>query len=485
MGVTTENRFDLRSVVTTSGMLAIGQLAIMVVSAIVQMILLATLSKEDNGQLFLIRRAVELVLVLTVDFGLNPIGMREIVQRPHDARSILGSLLIYRLVVWGILIPPLLAGTALFALDPMLVAMWCLYMLLAGRSSLLRYVYELERRASMKVTLPVAMTLLDVVLYALGLYLYRDHITVESVLTISVVSSLPGFFIVWATAGTSRPSIRDWTGTEVRTLLRAAIPVQATMVFMAVHDKVDAFLIRAVTTEEQVGIFGAAYQTLAPLTLVVPYAVSMALAPRIARDIAKEPQLTMSIVAVAMRFLLAAGVLVSTIVSILLPWILQVFTRGRYSDNYIEFFSLLWSVTPIYVTSFLGEVFIAMNSQRLNLLMVAILACGSLITGLILIPGYEALGASASKTITVTIAAVSGMLFLVRSGKSRAFATMPFTMIAVMVVSGAASYLLPLHFGMAASLTLAIPCSLASIVAFGLVRRSDLRNLRTILRPTS
>lgn len=485
MGVTADNRFDLRRIVKTSGLLAIGQIAIMVVSAIVQMILLATLSKEDNGQLFLIRRAVELVLVLTVDFGLNPIGMRELVQRPHDARSILGSLLVYRLVVWGLLIPPLIAGTAFFALDPMLVAMWCLYMLLAGRPSLLRYVYELERRATMKVALPVAMTLLDVVLYAIGLYVYRDQITVESVLMISVLSSLPGFVIIWATAGIGRPSILNWTRAEVRTLLTAAIPVQATMIFMAIHDKVDAFLIRAVTTEEQVGIFGAAYQTLAPLTLVIPYAVSMALAPKIARDIAQHRQQTMSIVSVALRFLIAAGVLVSTVVSILLPWILQVFTRGRYSDNYIEFFSLLWSVTPIYITSFLGEVFIAMNSQRLNVLMVAILAAGSMITGLILIPGFEALGATSSKTITVTIAATAGMLFLVRPGNSRAFAIMPINMVAVMCICGAASYLFPQYFGMATSLALAIPCCLVSIGAFGLVRRSDLRNLRTVLRPTS
>jgi O-antigen/teichoic acid export membrane protein len=248
-----------------------------------------------------------------------------------------------------------------------------------------------------------------------------------------------------------------------------------------IHDKVDAMLLQWFTDAREVGIFGAAYVSLAPLTSTVPLAASMAIIPVIAR-LAKEDWAECQRYAMTgLRFLVLIAVMACTVLSVLTPYVVELVSKGVYADNQLHFFLFLWMPLPIFILVYVQELTVALGRQKVNIPIAGTLALVTVVGGLIAIPQWHALGAVWVKLVSVVLGAFVAVGLFRRILGS--VLTLPFVgsiAIVSMVGVGTAVVLPPLLGTVPAALAAGM-VTFACAVLVGMIRRSDLHLVRRIL----
>ena len=137
--------------------------------------------------------------------------------------------------------------------------------------------------SKVKFGIPAAVTILDALLFLTAIYFQRDVLTPSRVIATFAVTALPGFITMMIVdrGRYVNPKFFEWA--ELKVIVREAMPVVVALMFVHVHDKIDALMISWFSPQAEVGIFGAAYVSLAPLTGTFPMALTMAVIPVIAK----------------------------------------------------------------------------------------------------------------------------------------------------------------------------------------------------------
>lgn len=478
-----EPRYGLASrILKGSAMLLFSQGATMVLYFLAQRIILSALTKEANGVLFGERRFVDFVVIMLVDFGMNGITMRRMIMQPDRAPVILSSTVAYRLMMF---VPAsLLSLGYAYAVGYSLVdvALWCFFLLISTRSGLIRYTYEMPFRSKVRFGWVAFLSILDAVLFLGMVWWWRDHLSPTVVIQAFVLSTIPGliFMIAYDRGRTIHPRFMEMG--EVRTLLRESMPVILAMVFIHVHDKMDAMFLQWFADAKEVGIYGAAYVSLAPLTNTIPLAASMAIIPVLAR-LAKENWAECQRYAVTgFRFLVVIALLSSTMLSVLTPYVIELVSKGVYADNHLHFFLFMWMPVPIFILVYVQELTIALGHQKSNIPIAGVLAVVTVIGGLFAIPMWQALGAVWVKLASVGLGAVVAVMLFRRilgTGITLQFVA---SIIVVLLVGILTAVWLPHVMVLPLAAAVAGAVTLAAAMLTGLLRTSDVRLIRSILR---
>lgn len=467
---------DMRRRALSGGILTLlSQALVMMLSLAAQRVILSTLSKEDNGELFLVRRTVELFSLLLIDAGFNPGALREVSRDRTQEQTILSTIGLYRVVVWILLVGALVAYELAIGADPTGVVLWSCYLLLAGRSSLLRYMYEIPQRSQMRFVLPLLCMVLDSALLTIGVYLYRDSLSPTVVLAIFAASVVPGMLLQAYGAGWRRVSFRFFRLEVLKQHAHLAFPIWIALVLMVVHDRLDALLLAVLAGKEAVGTYGAAYQMLVPFTTSLPVAAGSVLLPIVARLSQSDPSRASMYVATVMRLLMAAGLVIASVSTLFVPDLILLMTSNVYGDDAVVFTVLLWSMAPIFVITYAMDTMNAYGHQRLNVRIVAALALATVLSGVVVIPMYDALGASITKLVSVVIAGVLATVLVGRVINRSLRTSLIFRLVAAAAVCVALAVMLPwtVHRYVAGPVTLL--CSCATMFLLGIVRVTDVR----------
>lgn len=371
-----------------------------------QRVILSTLTKEDNGSLFVERRLGELILVILVDFGMNAIAMRRINVEPHRQKEIISSLLAYRFLMF---VPATLlaAGSAwVMGYEIQNVVFWCLAMFLMSRSGLIRYAMELPDRAQHRFVVPSIVTLLDGTLYAILIYWFRHELTTFMAIFLMIFAALPGFLITLMAGGRRVFFLRHVTSSEIRALVKASLPVVTSVLLLNLHDKIDAFFVEGLAGKIQAGVFGAAYSTLAPLTQSVPLTMALTLAPAIARASVENMAGCRQLALDGLRFTFSLAIVISSSLAIVSGAIIDFISDGVYRGHEVEFATMMWVGVPVFIQVYLCEVQIALGAQRSIIRSNIVLLAVTLIGCVTLIPTFGAQGAIVSKILSVASASV-------------------------------------------------------------------------------
>lgn len=467
-----------------------GGIAILVVQActiilyfLSQRLILSFLTKEENGILFAERRMVDLILVIIVDFGLNGIVLRKIIQEPERIGVFLSSLVAFRFVLWSIA-SVICVGVAIVLNHNVVdVIMWCLFLLLTTRSGLLRYALELPYRAKVQLRMIGAISIIDPVLFFVLVYVNRFSLTPSTVIMLFMLSAIPGFIVMAATDKARLMRLKNVEFGVIKEYVYAAIPVIASIVLVNLHDKIDAMFLDWFTNPTQLGIFGAAYTTLSPITGTVPLAVSAAVVPVVARLILNDPAKGKRYVWAAIRLLIAASVLICSLASLATPWIVELVSQGRYADNQSHFFVFLWMPVPIFLLVFIQELIIIYNKQKLNVPIAAVLAGVVVVAGLVLIPLYGAMGAIYAKLFAVVLGSATALYFLHRVVEDKMKTALLLRSLFLVVFGVTVSIWLPTIFSMQIAIILCGLSVMAVAFSIGLIQRSDIQLVVSVLRP--
>lgn len=461
---------------------------------IAQRLVLSGLDAESNGTLFLERRLTEVVVGLLADFGMNGIVVRRVAQQPHRAAEILSSAFYVRLGLWTACTLIVAVAGWMSALAVTDVILWCVYMLIASRAALLRYTLETRLRAASDFRLPSVLAVMDAAMFAALIIVWRNQLTPSVVIQAFVLSAIPGFISLLVI---DRGRSTSWVSSskrEMMSIIREALPVVSATLLIAVHDKIDAFIVEPFSGRAHVGVLGAAYTTLGPLLAVIPMAVSYAAMPDVARLLPSDESKGLDVAMGVMKHLLLISLLVTSVATVVMPVFVDVVTKGRYLDSVDQFVWFVWSAPFVALLVYAQELSVAVKRQSNLIRIASALVISTVVLGLLLIPSMQSLGAVIAKIITSVIgAAVSLWLlhatlgerlsatFVIRSG----LLTFVSAATALWLVNDDTSAVLSSVQGVGSLLgraALAVSAVLAFSMALGVLGREDLQRMRLGLR---
>lgn len=444
--------------------------------------ILSTLSKEDNGVLFFQRRVVDFLMVVLVDLGMNGVLIRRVVQEHHRASEILSSALVVRLVMATIATLLGMATAVYSGYPPIDAAVWAVYVFISARTTLGRYVLEVPSRTSGGFHRVSALGVLDAVLFTIGIWLVRDHLTPSIVILTYAVSALPGFVLMSAARSGVAIGVRHSSIAEIRQLVRESLPIVLSVGLIAVHTTLDTLLVEAYGTARDVGILGAVNAAIGPFLVVVPQAVSLVFMPEVARRIDEPQQRDASIIAM-LRVLVVLATCFAAAAIPLLPLFVQLVSAGRYSPDVAAFEWFLWSAPMAAVVVFVQEVSITLGHQRRNVAIASVLVFATALFGFVWIPQLLSVGAVIGRFCTMAVGALYCMWLLYR------FMAKPvdlWVVVRVVILVGGSIGISVLLRGLAMEpwmVAAAAFISTATVALLtGLVRSDDVRHVRSRLR---
>ena len=471
-----------KRVLTGSAWILGTQGLILVLVFLAQRIILSTLTKEENGTLAFERRMTDLIVGIIVDFGMNGIIIRRVVQHPDRAPQIISSAIAFRLVMW-IVATTASAGYALAAGYAVVdVVIWSLYLLIAARTTMLRYAAEAPYRTSSRFHVISILGVVDALLFTALIYVFRAQLTPFTVIAAYALSAIPGFTIlVLLDRGRFiRPSFVKWG--EIKTLVRESVPVISAVALVGLHIALDTFLLEWYGTKRDLGVLSAVYTSIGPFLVILPQAVSLAVMPEIARlgitEVARRRDIVLTIV----RLLVVFTVVIVCVAGPCIPVFIQMVSNGRYSAEYIQFFWFLWTAPFVAIVVFSQELAITMGQQRYNMWLAVGLLTFTIVFGFALIPILNSYGAVLARLATVTAGA--GICFVVlRRIVGEHLDLLLVVRICVVIIMGmVATTWLSSHVQAWVAIVGSVTAALVASVAMGLLVRSDIRFVNGLLR---
>ncbi len=483
MASTPNNERSLSARVLTGSAWIIGsQGAILLLVFLAQRMILSTLTKEENGTLFFERRMTDLIVGIMVDLGINGILIRRVVQEKERASLIISSAIALRLGMWTIatVISATYAYVAGYAVVDVVV--WSIYLLIAARTTMLRYAVEAPYRSTSRFHVISLLGVADALLFTGMIWWWRESLDVYTVIIAYMISAIPGFVILVALdrGRYIRPAFVRFS--EMKALLLESMPVIASVALLALHASLDTIVLEWFGTPRDVGVLGAIYASMGPFLVVVPQAVSLAVMPEIARTNADESKRRTDVALTVLRMLIVATVLLVCVAGPLIPMFINLVSNGRYAGENVQFYWFLWTAPLVAILVFSQEFAVTVGKQRFNLMIAGVLLASSIIFGLAFIPQLNSLGAVYSRLVTLIAGAGICVVILRRilgEQLDLLFVIRCCTVIAVgMLATTWLMYAVPVPVAIIGSCAVVM----ISAITIGLVRKADFILFTKILR---
>lgn len=391
-----------RRVVSGSLWMIGSQVFVLGLMFIAQREILSTLSKEDNGVLFFQRRIVDFLMVVLVDLGMNGILIRRVVHEPQRASEILSSAFALRSSMAIAVVILGGAGAVVSGYPPIDAAVWGVYVFIAARTTLGRYILEVPFRTTGRFNLVSALGVLDAVLFTIGIWIMRDQLTPSTVIATYAVGAIPGFVVLLIARAGVRMRLRDVSSTEIRALLKESLPIIVSVGLLALHTTLDTLLVEAFGTSRDVGILGAVNAAVGPFLVVVPQAVSLVFMPEVARRVHDVERRDGSILDM-LRALVVFSTCFAVAVVPFLPLFVEVVSAGRYAPDIDAFVWFVWTAPLAAVVVFVQEVAITLGHQRRNIAIAIVLVIATAVFGLTFIPELLSVGAVIGRFCTLAL----------------------------------------------------------------------------------
>ncbi|MBC8124495.1 MAG: polysaccharide biosynthesis C-terminal domain-containing protein [Candidatus Kapabacteria bacterium] len=454
---------------------------VLVLALLAQRIILSTLTKEELGTLAYERRMTDLIVGIIVDFGMNGIIIRRVVQHPERAQHIISSAIAFRLVMW-IVATAASAGYALASGYSVVdVMIWSLYLLIAARTTMLRYAVEAPYRTSSRFHVISILGVVDALLFTFLIYLFRTQLSPLTVIEAYALAAIPGFTIlVLLDKGRFiRPSFVKWT--EIKTLVRESIPVISAVALVSLHAALDTILLEWYGTKRDLGVLAAIYASIGPFLVILPQAVSLTVMPEIARLGTADIERRSGIILTIVRLLVVLTVLIVSIAGPCLPAFIQLVSNGRYSAEHIQFFWFLWTAPFVAILIFSQELAITMGQQRYNMWLAVGLLAFTIVFGFALIPMLNSYGAVLARLATLVAGAGICFVVLRRIVGEHLDLFLVLRICVVIAIGMVSTTWLSSHMSVSVAIIGSVASALVASVVMGLLVRSDIRFVNSLL----
>ena len=364
--------------------------------------------------------AVGIVLAPMTDLGMQLIVTREIARDERAAPRLAGIGLALKLFLAlcavGLLLPISLqrpAGTvfATFILGSSIIA--------TSFAEYFGYVF----RGLQRVELDAVLTLLQrLLVFAFGfmalLLLARVNGVAVAYWLGGTLAALLGY--VWLRRRFFTP-VLTVKRSEVRALLRQALPLGGAILFSIAYTRTAIFLLDALNGSTAVGEYGVALRLTEPLALI-PAAIMAAVFPALTHLLAQQGYAaTRALRLKTIGWLAIAGSAIALGGWFLGPWLIHLLYRDQYVGSTLPLQILALAALPTFINYALTHFLVAVRQQRLNLVFNIVVFGVNLLLCLWLIPRFGPGGAALTTVLSELLLLALCGFALSRSPVTRAW----------------------------------------------------------------
>jgi len=331
--------------------------------------------------------------VIATQMGVDGLVQRELVRRPADAGTILGTMTALGLGVaassW--LIIALIAETMVH--DPVMrtVVLWLGFLVLP--QALVGWEYLFQARSDLRPVV-IGQNGCFAVCLCLRAMLIMRHAPVTAFALVAVLERLGGSVVVLCWGARRHPYGRlRFDGALARSALAEAWPVWISMLLTTGYLKIDQILIVRWTGEAATGTYAAATR-LSELWWSVSTIVATAVLPDLVRASRESEQAYWSMMRKYMDASAALSVTAAAAMTALAPFLVRVFYGARYANAAGVLTIQFWSAVFIFLAVARGRHLVTSGRRLVELWF----SLGGMILNLaanaVLIPQFGALGAA-------------------------------------------------------------------------------------------
>lgn len=345
-----------------------------------------------------------------LDLGTGVYGVREVARDPSRVRLLAGQILSVRLMMLCVALV-LFYGSLLLLDKPatLKTVVAVQGIALVGFALTMDWVFQGVERMGILAVRNVAATALTLA----GILLFvHDPSDV-----IWAAAAMAGTSVIVALA-LGVPLVRTWGPLRLRGyradwphILRASLPIGASLFAMTIYGVTDQFLLGLLRTEQETGWYGAAYRVLTA-SLILGDILNQAFLPSLS-NAAGDRSLMVRRGRAFATTLFSVGLPVTAAGALLAGDLITGFAGEAYTPATTPLVLLMAAASATYVSKAFGDALVAWNHERAYLAVVATGAGINVVLNLVLIPPYGGTGAAAA-TVCSAVFVLAGQAVLYR-----------------------------------------------------------------------
>jgi O-antigen/teichoic acid export membrane protein len=195
----------------------------------------------------------------------------------------------------------------------------------------------------------------------------------------------------------------------IRSLATAAPTFLAIQIFATIYWRIDVLMLSKLGTVRDVGLYGAAYRIF-ELIVIVPQSLCLALYPQIVQAARSRANELQAVGGATLRYLVAALLPAAVAATVAGGRILEFLYGGEFTAAVTTLAVLVWAVIPYTWVRYHAYVLVAIDQQRVDLLLNVVMSALNVVLNVILIGRYGHLGAAIATLISIVC--YSGCQFL-------------------------------------------------------------------------
>lgn len=466
-------------VISGAGVQFVLQFIGQILALVVTRELLSTFSIAENGVFALIQKTGTVVLTLFVDAGMNGFAIRYLVSSPGEANQILSTLFKLRLGVWAIVTAVMIGCSSVFAVEYTFTLLWwSVYFLFSAKVGLLRGVLETIYRAQARFVFISVLSILDMVLLMVLLLADIRELTVHNVIFWYLLSSIPGFIILFIKAdGWSIVRI-PFSLQKAKRLILDVLPFIGTTVVLYINSYSETLFLTFMGSMVKVGVFEALGRIYIPMFMIIG-SLQNGIYPFVVQFQKENLERCKQYVFYGFKFTVIVSLCIAVFSIIVTPWIIALFTGGKYVRNIDEFMLYPWLLVPNFCLTYVLTICLALGLQRKTLGIALSVTIWGLLLDPLLIPVLAVKGAIIAKLISNIIAwwvAIKVLNEFFQDNRINTF-LQRFIPVAVVSLAGASVSLYELQI--TTSLVVVISFFVILLLVTRIVDTSDLRLIRS------
>ncbi len=390
----------MRSIARNAVFKGAGELAVRLLSFAFVVYVARALRPADFGVLNF-AYSFPLLFIVVVDFGFNPLLIREASRRPEETSRLFHNFLVLKLALAALYLAAVGVGTLALAPGPAFQPATLLlagFMLLNSFTEYVNAVFQARQQMQLEAGIMAWQKLsllgFGLVALALGGGLFGVALAYLAAglcgLTAAVVVLIRTGFVTG-----------DWRldAGVLRAGLREALPLTLTTLFINLYFRIDMTLLARMRPAAEVGWYGAAHKCIEVLMLVPAVLVASSF-PGLSRLHAEDPERLRLAARQLLRLLLLLG-LPTAAGAILLGRPLMVLCFGPEFAPAGAVLGWLGAALALIFWNYpLSYLLISAGRQRVNAIASGLAVAVSVAANLLLIPAHGPLGAAAAAVLT-------------------------------------------------------------------------------------
>ncbi len=383
-----------------------------------------------------------LLFAVVIDFGLNPLLVRDAAREPACLPQMFYNFLIVKTGLALVFTVTVLVGLSIVAPEPAmrLAAYWlAAFVMLNSFTEFCNTVFharqQMQFEAAVMVSQKIALLVFGLLALGLGKGLFGVAVAYVAAggcgLVIALGILIRGGFI----KGNWKPDFGF-----LKYIWRQAMPLTLTTLFVSLYFRIDMTILSKLRPAEELGWYGAAHKCVEVL-IVIPAVLVTAAFPGFSKLFREDRQRLAGAALKVIRLLLLIGVpLAGGAVILARPLMILIFGQAYAASGY----ALAWLAVAlcfIFLNYPLSYILISSERQKVNALVSGLAVIVSVGANLFLIPRFGYLGAAVSAVLTEAFLLAAYFLAV-----SRCLFPLPLFIPLVRVIAATGIMLVPVWF---------------------------------------